>query len=207
MTHQVPSPRVPAPIPDRRVLPDEKKALEPPFDDKASLRRDMRPERVYEDAIRELTSELAADREVIAQKENALALLIMLSERRRSLNYCTTAVPVSSAEQAAAVRCGPEARRAAHSATATPRVTSGAIRDPLLEAVRTVVSTMTACEIRAVDVYNRLEASGTHVLGKHPRQYVGAALDRLVDAGVLKRVTTGRGRMPNAYRHQPRAAG
>jgi hypothetical protein len=205
MTHQVPSSGVPAPIPDRRVLSDEKKALDPPFEDKASLRRDMGPATVYEEAIRELKSELAADREIIAQKENALALLIMLSERRRSLNYCTTAVAVPSAEQAAAVQCGPEARRAAHSAT--PRVTSGAIRDPLLEAVRTAVSTMTACEIRAVDVYNRLEASGTHVLGKHPRQYVGAALDRLVDAGVLKRVTTGRGRMPNAYRHQPRAAG
>ncbi len=155
---------------------------------------------VYEQAIGELEKELAADRAMVAQKEHALALLVMLNDRRK-LPICGAAPLVIEAK-----------RRGAPVATETPaptlpRVSDAADRDQLFQAVRTAVSRITDCEIRAADVYKRLEESGTHVLGKHPRQYVGAALDRLVDAGVLTRVTTGRGRIPNGYRHRAPANG
>lgn len=149
---------------------------------------------VYEQAIRELEKELAADKEMIGQKEHALALLVMLNDRRKS-HSCGTAPLLINGVHASA-------RPAAEATRIAPPRSEAADKDQLYKAVHAVVGAMTDCEIRAADVYERLQASGTHVFGKHPRQYVGAALDRLVDAGVLKRVTTGRGRMPNGYRHR-----
>lgn len=176
-----------------------------------------------EAAIEKLQRELAADKEALRRKEEAIALLVQLARNEGS--SASAAVeqgeplarsPFASRDSALAARPpgddSPVSQRVAHPRhqTETSRAAVGVTgpqpvaseRDTLVQAVREAAAELKGSQFHALDVHQILEDAGTHIPGKHPRQFISGVLDVLVTAGELERTVAGRGRMPSAYRHR-----